>query len=137
MFYGCFDWHSAVHGHWLLVRVLKLTDSDLQRARLRTKLALSFSEDNANAELEYYTQTGRASFERPYGIAWFLQLVAELHESDDVQLQQWRQTLVPLENAIVDQVSQWLPKLAYPVRLGTHNQQQSYVLPKRIKFRER
>ncbi len=122
MFYGCFDWHSAVHGHWLLVRILKSTDSIPQQDALRSKLALSFTASNAQAELAYYTQKGRASFERPYGIAWFLQLVAELHESDDAQLIEWRNTLAPLEDAIVRQISQWLPKLAYPIRLGTHNQ---------------
>ncbi|MFK8029942.1 MAG: DUF2891 domain-containing protein [Gammaproteobacteria bacterium] len=122
MFYGCFDWHSAVHGHWLLVRLLKQSNSDLQRQGLRKKLSLSFTPDNAKIELEYYNQPGRGSFERPYGVAWFLQLVAELHESDDPQLVEWRETLAPLEQAIVNRVSQWLPRLAYPIRLGTHNQ---------------
>ncbi|MEO0644332.1 MAG: DUF2891 domain-containing protein, partial [Pseudomonadota bacterium] len=79
-------------------------------------------EENLAAELSYYTSEGRGSFERPYGIAWYLQLVAELEESDDPQLSQWRETLRPLEEAIVAQVTDWLPKLAYPVRLGTHNQ---------------
>ncbi len=122
MFYGCFDWHSAVHGHWLLVRILKLSDSQLQRDRIREKLSLSFTQANTAAELAYYNEPGRASFERPYGIAWFLQLVAELHESKAPDLIRFRQTLAPLENAIVNKVSQWLPKLAYPIRLGTHNQ---------------
>lgn len=122
MFYGCFDWHSSVHGHWLLVRILKRTDSEPLREALRLKLERSFTRAKASRELEYYTVSGRASFERPYGIAWYLQLVAELHSSEDAQLQRWRQTLAPLEAAIVEQVSQWLPKLAYPIRLGTHNQ---------------
>ncbi len=122
MFYGCYDWHSAVHGHWLLVRILKTTDSEPQQVALRRALARSFTKPNAAAELAYYSQPGRASFERPYGIAWFLQLVSELEESDDAQLSQWRDTLRPLEDAIVGQISSWLPKLAYPIRLGTHNQ---------------
>ncbi|MEM7081964.1 MAG: DUF2891 domain-containing protein [Pseudomonadota bacterium] len=122
MFYGCFDWHSAVHGHWLLVRIAKHTDSPEQAAAIKRRLSISFTADKAAAELAYYSQPGRASFERPYGIAWYLQLVAELHESDDPELRQFREVLRPLETAIVAQVQSWLPKLAYPIRLGTHNQ---------------
>ncbi|MEM1132653.1 MAG: DUF2891 domain-containing protein [Pseudomonadota bacterium] len=125
-FYGCFDWHSSVHGHWLLVRILK-TDPDspggeAMREAIFTALDRSFTEDNIAGELAYYQGEDRGSFERPYGIAWYLQLVAELHESDDPKLREYRETLAPLEDAIVAQIMQWLPKLAYPIRLGTHNQ---------------
>ncbi|MEO1029632.1 MAG: DUF2891 domain-containing protein, partial [Pseudomonadota bacterium] len=89
---------------------------------IREKLATSFTEENLAIELAYYTGDGRASFERPYGIAWYLQLVLELEESSDPQMQEWRELLRPLEDAIVAQVMQWLPKLRYPIRLGTHNQ---------------
>ena len=121
-FFGCFDWHSSVHGHWLLTRILATAPDSGLHDEIREKLAISFTEENMAAELAYYTAEGRASFERPYGIAWYLQLVSELHENDDPQMQQWRATLRPLEEAIVLQVKQWLPKLSYPVRLGTHNQ---------------
>ncbi|MEM9501393.1 MAG: DUF2891 domain-containing protein [Pseudomonadota bacterium] len=121
-FYGCFDWHSSVHGHWLLTRVLTTQPDSVLADEIRSKLATSFTEDNLAAELAYYKAEGRGSFERPYGIAWYLQLVIELEESDDPQLSEWRETLRPLEDAIVDQVRDWLPKLSYPVRLGTHNQ---------------
>ena len=121
-FYGCFDWHSSVHGHWLLTRILTTQPGGVYEEEIREKLGASFTEANLAAELAYYTAEGRASFERPYGVAWYLQLVAELEESDDPQLTQWRETLRPLEEAIVAQVVDWLPKLAYPVRLGTHNQ---------------
>ena len=90
--------------------------------RSAKKLAISFTEDKLAAELVYYSGEGRGSFERPYGIAWYLQLVAELHESEDEQLQAWRGILRPLEDAIVQQVKGWLPRLSYPIRLGTHNQ---------------
>jgi len=121
-FYGCYDWHSSVHGHWLLARILK-TDPDTPLAPdIRTALARSFTPENLAAERSYYLGEGRASFERPYGLAWYLQLVAELHESDDAELLAWRETLRPLEEAIVAQVNDWLPKLVYPIRLGTHNQ---------------
>jgi hypothetical protein len=121
-FYGCFDWHSSVHGHWLLTRLLTVQSDSVYAAEIRAALAKSFTEENMAGELNYYTAEGRGSFERPYGIAWYLQLVAELEESDDPQLREWRETLRPLEDAIVGKVRAWLPKLSYPVRLGTHNQ---------------
>ena len=121
-FYGCFDWHSSVHGHWLLTRILATAPESQLRGEIREKLAISFTEEKLAAELAYYSGESRGSFERPYGIAWYLQLVAELHESDDAQLLEWRETLRPLEDAIVLQIKQWLPKLSYPIRLGTHNQ---------------
>ncbi|MEM9669193.1 MAG: DUF2891 domain-containing protein [Pseudomonadota bacterium] len=121
-FYGCFDWHSSVHGHWLLTRLLKTAPDSVLASEVRAVLAKSFTPANLAAELQYYTVEGRASFERPYGVAWYLQLILELEESDDPQVTEWRETLRPLEQAIVKQVRIWLPKLAYPVRLGTHNQ---------------
>jgi len=121
-FYGCFDWHSSVHGHWLLTRVLNTQPDSVFADEIRAKLATSFTEENFASELAYYEAEGRASFERPYGIAWYLQLVLELEESDDPQLAEWRETLRPLEDAIVSQSRDWLPKLSYPIRLGTHNQ---------------
>lgn len=121
-FYGCYDWHSSVHGHWLLSRVLATQPDTLYADEIREKLAISFTEENIAAEVDYYITEGRASFERPYGIAWYLQLVLELEESDDPQMSEWRETLRPLEDKIVEQVKDWLPKLSYPIRLGTHNQ---------------
>ncbi|MEM9616934.1 MAG: DUF2891 domain-containing protein [Pseudomonadota bacterium] len=121
-FYGCFDWHSSVHGHWLLTRILKTDPESPMAPAIREALAHSFTDEKIAAELAYYTAAERGSFERPYGIAWFLQLVAELEESEDAQLGDWRETLRPLENAIVEQITGWLPKLSYPIRLGTHNQ---------------
>lgn len=121
-FYGCFDWHSSVHGHWLLTRLMKLDPASPFIPAMESKLAQSFTPENIAAEVAYYSADGRNSFERPYGIAWYLQLVAELHESALPLHQEWRNILRPLEDAIVLKVSDWLPKLAYPVRLGTHNQ---------------
>ncbi|RIJ24525.1 DUF2891 domain-containing protein [Henriciella barbarensis] len=121
-FYGCFDWHSSVHGHWLLVRTLNTAPDSTLEDEIRAKLAQSFTPENIEGELAYYQREDRASFERPYGIAWFLQLIAELEESDDPQLSEWRQTLRPLEDQIVANTMDWLPKLSYPIRLGTHNQ---------------
>ncbi|WP_420428794.1 DUF2891 domain-containing protein [Kordiimonas sp.] len=121
-FYGCFDWHSSVHGHWLLVRLSKLDPASPFTAITEQALEQSFSIENLNREVAYYTAKGRNGFERPYGIAWYLQLVAELHESPNAVHKSWREILAPLEAEIVKKMSAWLPNLAYPVRLGTHNQ---------------
>ena len=121
-FYGCFDWHSSVHGHWLLTRLLNTAPDTVFADEIREKLAQSFTAENFEGELAYYMAPGRNSFERPYGIAWYLQLVAELEESEDAELKAWRETLRPLEDAIVAKTRAWLPNLSYPVRLGTHNQ---------------
>lgn len=119
-FYGCFDWHSSVHGHWLLVRTLKTQNESALDPAIRAALNQSFTVENITGELAYYKS--RPAFERPYGVAWFLQLITELEESDDPQLRTWRETLRPLEDQIVSRMTDWLPKLSYPVRLGTHNQ---------------
>lgn len=121
-FYGCFDWHSSVHGHWLLVRLSKLDPASPFTAITEQALGQSFSPQNLSQEVNYYTAKGRNGFERPYGIAWYLQLVAELHESPSALHKSWREILAPLEAEIVKKMTAWLPNLAYPVRLGTHNQ---------------
>lgn len=121
-FYGCFDWHSSVHGHWLLARILKTDPASPMKDAIVSALNRSLTPDNIDGELTYYLQEGRAAFERPYGLAWFLQLVAELEEADDVRFHAWRNALRPLETAVVEKTRSWLDKLAYPVRIGTHNQ---------------
>ena len=122
MFYGCFDWHSSVHGHWLLVRTLKGDVDPGWRDTIITALDESSTPENMAGEMDYYAPDYRAGFERPYGIAWYLQLIAELDESEDPKLAEWREILRPLEDAIVERVLGWFPRLSYPVRLGTHNQ---------------
>jgi hypothetical protein len=126
VFYGCFDWHSAVHGHWLLVRLLRTTPAAQFPPGLSEEIAQaldhSFTAAGIAGEVAYFQGENRGSFERPYGIAWFLQLTAELREWNDPRAQAWLQTLLPLEDEIVAQLVSWLPKLAYAIRLGTHNQ---------------
>jgi len=126
VFYGCFDWHSAVHGHWLLVRLLRTTPETRMPPGLREEieqaLDRSFTAAGIAGEVSYFQHENRASFERPYGIAWFLQLTTELREWDDPRAKAWLETLLPLEQVIVAQIVSWLPKLAYAIRLGTHNQ---------------
>ncbi len=121
-FYGCFDWHSSVHGHWLLVRILNTDPDTPYRAAILSALSQSFTADHIAGELAYFEAPDRASFERPYGTAWFLQLMTELRQADFPEAAGWVQTLLPLEGFIRTQTMDWLTKLAYPIRIGTHNQ---------------
>ena len=121
-FYGCLDWHSDVHGHWLLVRLLRLYPQAPFAAAARAEVARSFSPDNIAGELKYLQQADRASFERPYGLAWMLQLCAELRAWQDPQAQQWLATLQPLEAETARRLASWLPKLHYAIRVGEHDQ---------------
>jgi len=121
-FYGCFDWHSDVHGHWLLVRLLRLMPNAPFAAQARAELARSFTAENIAGELRFLKHPGRASFERPYGLAWLLQLSAELREWNDPQAKQWSNTLRPLEAEAAARIKSWLPKLHYPIRIGEHDQ---------------
>lgn len=122
IFYGCYDWHSAVHGHWLLVRLLRLYPEAPFAAEARAALNASFSAEAAEIEAAYMAGPGRASFERPYGLAWLLQLTAELRALEDADAQRWVEALEPIETVSVNRYLEWLPNLVYPVRSGTHNQ---------------
>lgn len=121
-FYGCFDWHSSVHGHWLLVRLTKQFPDAPFASKARAELAKSFTAENLATEAKYVEVGGRESFERPYGLAWLLQLSRELHTWNDPEAKRWAANLAPLENAVVNRLKVWLPKLSYPVRSGEHSQ---------------
>ncbi len=110
-FYGCYDWHSAVHGHWLLARLSRLFPEAEFAAEARAALARNITEENIAAEVSYLNDIGRAAFERPYGLAWLLTLAAELRS----------EVLRPLEIAVLERFSTWLEKLPYPVRSGEHS----------------
>jgi hypothetical protein len=120
-FYGCYDWHSSVHGHWLLVRLVRLFPKAPFASDARRALAQSFTPANIAQEVKYLNAEGRGSFERPYGLAWLLQLAAELKEFDDSDARKWSATLRPLEDAVIARISGWLPKLEHPIRTGEHN----------------
>src|SRR6187549_326673 len=111
-FYGCYDWHSSVHGHWLLVRLARLFPREPFATAARAALAESLTAERIAVEVAYLRAPGRTSFERPYGLAWLLQLAAELHEWDDPQARQWSATLEPLARESATQLASWLPKLA-------------------------
>jgi hypothetical protein len=117
-FYGCYDWHSSVHGHWLLARVARLYPNEPIAVQAREALARSISPPNIAKETDYFNTAGRATFERPYGQAWLLALALELREMNSPLAQ----VIAPLEQAVVARLSEWLPKLSHPVRSGEHSQ---------------
>jgi hypothetical protein len=121
-FYGCYDWHSSVHGHWLLVRLLRTFPNASFAGPAREALRKSLTAENLKQEAAYLRGEGRASFERPYGLAWLLQLCAELREWDDNQAREMSANLHPLEDAAIERLKTWLPKLSHPVRIGEHDQ---------------
>ncbi len=121
-FFGCYDWHSAVHGHWLLARLARLRPDAPSAGPARAALARSITPENVAVEVRYLEGAGRVSFERPYGLAWLLQLTAELREWDDEDARKWSATLAPLERAAAGRIDSWLPKLTHPIRVGEHSQ---------------
>jgi hypothetical protein len=121
-FYGCYDWHSSVHGHWLLVRLARTFPSAPFAREARNAIGRSLTRENIAAEVAYLNGPGRASFERPYGLAWLLQLASELREWDDREARAWAAVVAPLEDAAIARISEWLPKLSRPIRVGEHDQ---------------
>src|SRR5437016_14592065 len=110
-FFGCYDWHSSVHGHWLLVRLVRTYPNAPFAQPARAALRQSLTVENLAQEAGYLRGEGRTSFERPYGLAWLLQLAAELREWDDPDAKKLATNLHPLEQAAVERLSAWLPKL--------------------------
>ena len=119
-FYGSFDWHSSVHGHWMLVRLLRLFPELPERKEIRAVLTEHLTAKNLQAEADYFKQPNRKSFERTYGWAWLLKLVEELHGWDDPDAKQWSKNLQPLADVIVARYRDFLPKQTYPIRTGVH-----------------
>jgi hypothetical protein len=121
-FYGCYDWHSSVHGHWLLVRLVRTFPDGPFVQSAREALKQSLTAENLAQEAAYLRGEGRASFERPYGLAWLLQLAMELKEWNDPQAKEMAANLLPLEESVLERLKNWLPKLSNPVRIGEHDQ---------------
>ncbi|HEU0119117.1 MAG TPA: DUF2891 domain-containing protein [Bryobacteraceae bacterium] len=120
-FYGCFDWHSSVHGHWMLVRILKSAKGLEKERQIREVLAASFRDEAIRGELLYFqTYKLAKNFERTYGWAWLLKLDEELRTWDDPQGREWAASLRPLTDFIVQLWSAYLPKQTYPNRTGVH-----------------
>jgi hypothetical protein len=121
-FYGSFDWHSSVHGHWMLVRLLRkepdLPDAD--KNNIRAVLNQHLTAENLRAEAAYFDGPNRKTFERTYGWAWLLKLAEELHAWDDPDGRRWAENLRPLVDKIVALAEEYLPKQTYPIRTGVH-----------------
>lgn len=121
-FYGCFDWHSAVHGHWMLARLARRFSGTTLAVDARAALEVSLDPERIEGELSYLAAPERDGFERPYGLAWVLQLGAELRQWDDPQARRWSDALAPLEALAALRLATWIPKLGHPIRVGEHAQ---------------
>ena len=120
-FYGCFDWHSAVHGHWVLVNLLKHFPELDKADEIRAMLDQNLTAENIQTEIAYFSLNDYSkSFERTYGWAWLLKLSEELYTWDDDDARRWYANLKPLADVLVDKYGEYLPKLNYPIRVGTH-----------------
>lgn len=120
-FYGCYDWHSSVHGHWLLARIARTFPDSPVAQQAKAALALSLTAERLEQEAHYLAAEGRGSFERPYGLAWLLQLASELHAWHDEQARAWSRNVAPVERVVIGRFIEWLPKLTRPVRSGEHS----------------
>jgi hypothetical protein len=119
-FYGCFDWHSSVHGHWMLVRLLREHPGMARAAEIRRALDGNLTPEHIAAEVAYLKQGNRRSFERTYGWAWLLKLAAELRTWEDPSAARWSAALQPLAAEFVGEFLTFLPKQTYPIRTGVH-----------------
>lgn len=121
VFYGSYDWHSCVHGHWMLVRILKLFPNLPEGPQIRAIMNEHFTPEKVAAEVAYLNQDNRKSFERPYGWGWLLKLAEELHTFDDPEARRWSKNLQPLADAIAQRYLNYFPKQTYPIRSGVHS----------------
>ncbi|MEM8946515.1 MAG: DUF2891 domain-containing protein [Planctomycetota bacterium] len=120
VFFGSFDWHSSVHGHWMLVRLAKLYPEAPVVPEIRQLLDKQLTAEKLAKEAEYFDITENRTFERMYGWAWLLRLVAELDTWEDADAKRWATNLRPLEGKIVSLTKDYLPRLTYPIRIGEH-----------------
>ena len=120
IFYGSFDWHSSVHSHWLLARVVRRFPDIETADAARAWLERAFTDVNVAGEIAYMARASARGFERPYGWAWLLMLQAELEVHESEAGRRWAAAMAPLARAFADRFGDWLPKATYPVRVGTH-----------------
>jgi hypothetical protein len=121
IFYGCFDWHSSVHGYWSIMKLLKDFPELDENGEVRIILNQTITEENVKVEKSFFEEFNNRSFERTYGWAWFLQLQNELYTWQDEDARKWYQTLKPLADLLVEKYEAYLPKLYYPIRTGQHD----------------
>ena len=119
-FFGCFDWHSAVHGHWAMARVLRRFPEGKDAPTLRSKLDAHLTPTSLEAELAFFREQDNRTFERPYGWGWLLRLAAELQGWKDKDAQRWSKNLAPLAQFLAGRMADYLPRLSVPIRDGSH-----------------
>lgn len=120
VFYGCFDWHSSVHGHWMLVHLLRNYPGASVASEIESALEKQLLREPLLKETAYFEEKGNASFERMYGWAWALRLATELRTWDDPRAKRWAEAYRPLEDKIVALMKAYLPRLGWPIRTGVH-----------------
>src|SRR5262245_13129973 len=119
-FYGCYDWHSSVHGHWMLVRLLRRFPDLTEAPEIRRILDDHLTAAKLQAEVDYFARKESRPFETPYGWAWLLKLAEELHGWDDRDARAWSNNLRPLAGAVAARYVEFFPKQTYPIRTGVH-----------------
>jgi len=117
IFYGSYDWHSCVHGYWLLATLLRRFPDIPAAAGIRTLFDTMFTPEKVAGECAYFDRPSARGYERPYGWGWMLKLAAEL---EGHERRRWSEVLKPLAGLIVDRFATFLPISDYPVRVGTH-----------------
>lgn len=120
VFYGAYDWHSAVHGHWVLVRLLRLRPTLPEAPAMRAALGRQLTQEALAGEVAFFSRKHTGPFERPYGWAWLLKLALELRQWDDPDGRKWSEAMRPLEDVIVKRYLSYFPKQTYPIRHGVH-----------------
>ncbi len=121
IFYGCFDWHSSVHGYWSIVELMKHFPELNEKHNIKARLNTLITDENAQIELAFFEGPNNKNFERTYGWAWLFQLHGALLTWEDVDAQRWARTIEPLANLLIERYETYLPKLNYPIRTGTHD----------------
>ena len=119
-FYGCYDWHSSVHGHWMLARLLRLFPNLPEKDQIVRALGANLTLENIKTEAAYFSRPGTQAFERTYGWAWTLKLAEELQRSPSAEAKQWFENLKPLSDTIAKRYLDFLPKQTYAIRTGLH-----------------
>ena len=120
IFFGSFDWHSCVHGYWLLATIVRLFPDLTEAAAIRELFDAQLTSAKAKTEVRYLGRKLTATFERPYGWGWLLMLAAELRRHDGTRVKKWNAALAPLADAFNERFQSFLPKATYPIRVGTH-----------------
>jgi len=132
IFYGCFDWHSSVHGFWSIIKLMKdYPELDVDN-KVRKQLNELITKENVEVEMSFFNDKNNKSFERTYGWAWLLQLQMELNSWNDKDAIQWSKNLQPLTDLIITRYEDYLPKLVYPIRTGTHDN--TALFPQKLPF---